>query len=360
MFGYQTPSSMPCNTGETAFSMQFMKQTSKGQVQQDVDKCDDASSFQQSGCQNLSSLLKTIFQVKKKDSMALPTTQQSSTSFGDRLEEIIAMFDKDAFEPTPIRDFDSTTAYTSSTLVPSEESSSDSSTMNSSSSSTASYWNEEKIQHPAFQLDHHRHEAPQESNNNCDIVVSDILMPKSNANKKSLKKRDKKSLKVTKSQYSPKIRVYQKEKWWERYEELVKFLTVHGHSQVANTEHANRALARWVKRQRYQYRLSLERKPSSMTKVRINALEELNFVWDSHGAAWEDRLKELEAFKAKHRHCNVPSSYPANPSLASWVKCQRRQYRVFEAGEPTSITMERIVQLGKMGFQWSLRMPQRL
>jgi hypothetical protein len=116
----------------------------------------------------------------------------------------------------------------------------------------------------------------------------------------------------------------------------------------------NRPLARWVKRQRYQYRLRSDGKPSSMTPERITSLENLGFVWDSRGIAWEDRLQNLHEFKALHKHCNVPSKYPAKPSLASWVKYQRRQYKLFLEGKPSNITPDRVDRLQKVEFQWEL------
>ena len=153
----------------------------------------------------------------------------------------------------------------------------------------------------------------------------------------------------------PRFRDYQKEQWHERFQELVDFHAKHGHAQVPHTLKENRPLARWVKRQRYQYRLKIDGKQSAMTQERVELLEKLGFVWDSHGAAWEDRLKDLEEFKNKHKHCNVPSNYPQNSSLASWVKCQRRQYKLFREGKPSNINLDRIIQLEKIGFEWELR-----
>mmetsp|Transcript_19909 Transcript_19909/g.32110 ORF Transcript_19909/g.32110 Transcript_19909/m.32110 type:complete len:338 (-) Transcript_19909:317-1330(-) len=153
----------------------------------------------------------------------------------------------------------------------------------------------------------------------------------------------------------PKFRGYQLDQWSVRYEELCKFYETHGHSSVPHTDKSNKCLARWVKRQRYQFKLREEGKPSAMTDERIRALERLDFVWDSHGAAWEERIKELEEFKAKHKHCNVPSSYRANRSLASWIKCQRRQYRLFKEGKKSNITHSRILQLERMGLRFNIR-----
>ena len=80
-----------------------------------------------------------------------------------------------------------------------------------------------------------------------------------------------------------------------------------------------------LNRQRYQYKLLQEKKPSTMTEERIKTLEGLGFIWDSHGSAWEERLSELKHYQSSNGHCNVPSMYLPNPSLATWVKCQRRQ-----------------------------------
>jgi hypothetical protein len=167
--------------------------------------------------------------------------------------------------------------------------------------------------------------------------------------------RNKKKTKKVSNKHAPNFRVYQKERWWKRCDELVEFFKALGHSEIAEIKKENKALARWVKRQRFQYRLSTEGKPSSMTKERIHALENVNFVWDSHIGAWEHHFKELEAFQEQHKHCNVPSTYAENPSLAAWVKCQRRQYRQYQAGETTNITMSRIVRLQNMEFRWSFR-----
>ena len=152
-----------------------------------------------------------------------------------------------------------------------------------------------------------------------------------------------------------RFRSYQAEQWNESYADLCFFLDKHGHCQVPHTYSDNPALARWVKRQRYQYRLKQEGKPSTMSDERIAALEKIGFVWDSHGSTWDERLNELEAFKAKHGNCNVPSCFLENPRLATWVKCQRRQYKLFCQGKPSNITLERIEKLQGLGFEWALR-----
>ena len=167
-----------------------------------------------------------------------------------------------------------------------------------------------------------------------------------------MKKKQKKS---TKKAGPKKFRPYQAEKWTERFEELLVFRESKGHCLVPHTYPENPPLARWVKRQRYQYKLMNEGKQSSMTKERVKDLEDIGFIWDSHEAAWGERLRELLAFKAETGNCLVPSNYPANPQLATWVKCQRRQYKLYREQRQTNMTAERIAELEQHGFEWELR-----
>lgn len=153
-----------------------------------------------------------------------------------------------------------------------------------------------------------------------------------------------------------RFRSYQKGQWSTKYEELVDYCKRHGNCLVQYTYRENIALARWVKRQRYQYKLMLEGKPSTMTHERVELLERIGFVWDSQGAAWYERLAELEEFKNRNGHCNVPSHYGKNSRLATWVKCQRRQYKLFQEGKPSNMSQGRINELENLGFSWELRL----
>ena len=152
-----------------------------------------------------------------------------------------------------------------------------------------------------------------------------------------------------------RFRPYQSGQWSDKFDELMIFKKERGHSCVPHTLKENPALARWVKRQRYQYKLKNEGKASTMTDERVVALENAGFVWDSHGAAWMERLNELQDYRVKNEHCNVPSNFPENPQLATWVKCQRRQYKLFRGGKPSNMTLERIAELEKLDFGWELR-----
>jgi hypothetical protein len=152
-----------------------------------------------------------------------------------------------------------------------------------------------------------------------------------------------------------RFRPYQAGQWTEKFEELCLYRQRFGHCLVPHTYQENLPLARWVKRQRYQYKLMQEGKPSTMTEDRVKALEDIGFIWDSQGTAWEERLGELKEFRAAFQHCNVPSNYSENKCLSTWVKCQRRQMKLFREGKPSNMTPDRIEKLESLGFEWELR-----
>lgn len=124
-----------------------------------------------------------------------------------------------------------------------------------------------------------------------------------------------------------------------------------------------------MKRQRYQYKLKLENKHTTLTDERTKLLSNIGFVWSSHDVVWEERLNDLMLFKRLNGHCIVPSGYEANPQLAVWIKRQRRQYKKYiealqsnenvEKGaiktsstHGSAMTLERITRLNEVGFVW--------
>ena len=142
------------------------------------------------------------------------------------------------------------------------------------------------------------------------------------------------------------------EKWHQRFKDLLLFHKKYGHCLVPLNWPENQQLAHWIKHQRCQYKAKLEGKHSTLTHARQEALEKLGFVWDSRRAAWEERFNELLAFRNKNGHCNVPTNFKENPKLSTWVKCQRRQYKLFLEGKKTHMTRERISKLSSVYFVW--------
>uniref|UniRef100_A0A7S4JSE0 Helicase-associated domain-containing protein n=1 Tax=Odontella aurita TaxID=265563 RepID=A0A7S4JSE0_9STRA len=68
---------------------------------------------------------------------------------------------------------------------------------------------------------------------------------------------------------------------------------------------------------------------------------------------WIHRFQDLKAFQAAHGHCNVPRVFPANPSLASWVHNQRKDYKRLRTNRKSAMTEMRVQCLTNMGFEWN-------
>jgi len=146
-----------------------------------------------------------------------------------------------------------------------------------------------------------------------------------------------------------RFRPCQRGKWAEKFDELFLHRKKTGNCLVHRAYKENLALAQWVKRQRYQYKVFSEGKPSTMNLQRAEALESIGFVWDSQEESWSRRLRELREFRREFNHCNVPSNY-SNKRLASWVKRQRHERNLFLEGKKANTTEERITVLESVGF----------
>jgi len=58
-------------------------------------------------------------------------------------------------------------------------------------------------------------------------------------------------------------------------------------------------------------------------------------------------LARLAAYVKKHRHCNVPTNFSADPQLGRWVAAQRHRRKIGALSEA------QIRQLDDLGFVWS-------
>ena len=210
------------------------------------------------------------------------------------------------------------------------------------------------------------------------------ISPSSSYNDNPKKRRRGSNASTASSTTTPRFREYQAGQWSQMFEELVAYREANGDCLVPYSFDENRALARWVKRQRYQYKLMMEGQPSTMTMDRAQALSNIGFCWDSQTSNWMDRLNELKQFKARYGTCHVPSQYAESPQLSTWVrlrscfhrfnpfhstftnhpfprqvKCQRRQFKLYMEGKPHNITQERIDELNRLGFTWEIRAPKK-
>ncbi|CAJ1959529.1 unnamed protein product [Cylindrotheca closterium] len=148
-----------------------------------------------------------------------------------------------------------------------------------------------------------------------------------------------------------RYRSYQQGQWDLQFQELLKFKEMHGHCHVPHTYDHNPILARWAKRQRYQYTMKLEQKQSCLSDDRQQKLDEVGFIWDLQMMAWQERFNELVEYKRKHGDCNVPNRFGENLALGQWVKSQRRQFKLYGLDPSSSrLTPERHQLLTSLGF----------
>mmetsp|Transcript_2194 Transcript_2194/g.3171 ORF Transcript_2194/g.3171 Transcript_2194/m.3171 type:complete len:389 (+) Transcript_2194:165-1331(+) len=155
-----------------------------------------------------------------------------------------------------------------------------------------------------------------------------------------------------------KVRSDYSDLWNLNYQKLGQFRQKNNHCVVPCEYNEDPSLARWVKRQRHLYHLLLKGKKSSLRPDRVKLLNDIGFSWDAKDALWQERYKNLVEFKNEHGHCVVPTIFAENQRLATWVKFQRRQYKLHLAGRPSYMTPGRIESLNSLGFEWTLRSSQ--
>lgn len=126
------------------------------------------------------------------------------------------------------------------------------------------------------------------------------------------------------------------------YCKLKEFHERNGHCRVPSSS----SLGQWVVRQRFLFRRS------GLTNERVSALNMLNFTWQTRAEMiWNKRMNELREYKEANGHVIVPTNYPPNIQLSSWVSSQRRKYK------NSKLSLSRIEELEEIGFAWRVELP---
>jgi hypothetical protein len=129
--------------------------------------------------------------------------------------------------------------------------------------------------------------------------------------------------------------------WDDRFRELVAYKKKHGNCLVPQ-KWINKSLAAWVGTQRQS------KKKATLPPDKIKRLDALGFVWDPIEQTWEERFRELVAYKKEHGDCLVPITWK-NKQLALWVFNQRRSKR------KATLPWDKIKRLDALGFVWDIR-----
>jgi hypothetical protein len=140
--------------------------------------------------------------------------------------------------------------------------------------------------------------------------------------------------------------------WGRHIHDLKAFKKEHGHCNVPCRYPPNPTLGNWVNTIRQW------KNRSRLTEEQILILDALGFSWSMKQRGvqvpWEERIKDLKAFKKKHGHCNVPAGYQPNPTLGSWV------YNLRQRRKQGKLAEDKIRILDALGFYWGRRGKSKL
>jgi hypothetical protein len=150
----------------------------------------------------------------------------------------------------------------------------------------------------------------------------------------------------------------------ERFKDLTAFKAEFGHCNVPQTQSRNNkhsSLGQWCNNIRRSYKDIKEgRSPGrKLSKADIRRLENAGFAWGFRGKTYtfDERFKDLTAFKADYGHCNVPrtqSRHNKHLSLGNWCKHIRLSYKAIKEGRRPDYKLSKadIRRLEKTGFKW--------
>ena len=185
------------------------------------------------------------------------------------------------------------------------------------------------------------------------------------------------------------------QKWWMMYGKLVEYKKEYGNCLVPQNYDGNiskslndeddantlQGLGKWVSMQRRKYKIivqQIERDPSVMENMlrrksrsithvskRIEALQNIGFVWDANEATWLTMFEKFRAYRKETLLNQVDADdisvnpeipfildFPQCDTLGMWISNQRTQYRYLNEGKPSSLTQERIARLESESFIW--------
>ncbi|MCU7667753.1 Helicase associated domain protein [Bacillus thuringiensis] len=128
--------------------------------------------------------------------------------------------------------------------------------------------------------------------------------------------------------------------WDEMFEKLVEYKKNNGDCLVPADYSEDIKFAMWIGTQRKEY------KNKKMSKLRIEKLESIGFVWDVVLDNWDKMYQELIEYKKKHGNCIVKRN--EYPKLGNWVRKQRENYK------KGVLSTERIEKLNLIGFTWEI------
>jgi len=134
--------------------------------------------------------------------------------------------------------------------------------------------------------------------------------------------------------------------WFSHLNELKEYRRIKGSFIVGNHKAETASLESWITCQRRQYRFKQRKEPNTLTDLRENALEEIEFNWERVDT-WQLQFQKLHNFHKKHGHCWVPRSYD-DKEFQNWIARQRQNER--KAGTKSGLSDTKLKKLEALGF----------
>jgi hypothetical protein len=151
----------------------------------------------------------------------------------------------------------------------------------------------------------------------------------------------------------------------ERFKDLMSFKAKFGHCNVPQTKSSNNkylSLGLWCGHVRMSCKSTKEGgipRRNKVSKADMTLLENTGFEWNIY-KTFDDRFKDLKAFKAEFGHCNVPGTNSSNNkhfSLGQWCGHVRMSYKsIKEGGIPKNNILSKadMKRLENAGFEWNI------
>ncbi|MDX2370869.1 MAG: Helicase associated domain protein [Colwellia sp.] len=125
---------------------------------------------------------------------------------------------------------------------------------------------------------------------------------------------------------------------------LIDYKEEHGDCNVPNRYKtcSGLALGRWLGSRRENY------KKNTLSRERIERLEEIGFDWDQTEIDYTIGFNALVEYKEEHGDCNVPKRFKTSSgySLGRWITTRRDNYK------KNKLSQEKIKKLEDIDFDW--------
>ena len=131
--------------------------------------------------------------------------------------------------------------------------------------------------------------------------------------------------------------------WESNYKKLKDFRKKTGHCNVPTNDSKFRKLGQWVSSLRYKNKIG------ELSKDRVKALSDLDFVWSAADLAWNKMFDQLVIYSKENGTTNVHERSGGNGKLARWIHSQRHRQK---SGK---MSAERHKRLDDIGFCWIVR-----